>query len=502
MKIFKKQENPETAPSVLEQGKTASNAGNFFHSKRLKHSGLAVGLTVIVIVAVVLLNFVMSALAARYPMSIDMTKDKAFQLSQQSKDYIAGLEKDVSIKVLASQQTFTGLNDYYAQAAQIIELYGKFSDKIKVEYVDLVQNPQLENQYADLSPSNYDILIICGDQIVKLSPTDLFNVEQSYYGGQIASSKAEQAMTSAIVQVTDENKVKVAVLSGHGEADITDFTGLLTTNNYEIIDHSVVTEDIPDEVSVVILAAPAKDYTVEELSRLDKFLEGDGKSVVYLADAGQPDTPNLDAFLAEWGIKVGSGLTFETNASMVFNQNSFFTIVNYASDRFAGSLISDKIVMTLPYSRPMEKLFDEKGTVKVEELLSFSETAGVMPKDATEDYAPSDEDMVGPFPGLLYATNTSADGKESHVVACGTYSALVSTLLESTSVGNGNYFLNMMDELSHRENNIQIVAKDISGSELGVNTAQVILLGSVFVVIVPLVVLCAGLVIWIRRRHR
>lgn len=499
-KFLKKQERQADAP--LREKNTGKKDGPFFKSRRFQHSGLAVGLTVVVIAAVVLINFVMSALAERYPMSFDMTKDKAFQLSEQSKEYIADLDREVSIKVLASQQNFTGQNDYFAQAAQVIEMYAKNSSKIKVEYVDLTQNPQIETQYAAQEPSNYDILVISGDEVAKLSPTDLFNVENSLYGTQILSSKAEQTMTSAIVRVTDDNKVKVAVLSGHGEQEITDFTNLLATNNYEIVSHSVVTGDIPDDVRVVLMAAPAGDYTAEELSRLDQFLEGDGKTLLYFADAAQPDTPNLDAFLAEWGIKVGDGLAFETDANRVFNQNLFFTVVDYASERFAGKLISDKMIMSLPYSVPLEKVFDSKGTVTVEELLSFSETAGIMPKDATEDFTPTEENIVGPFPGLLFATNTAADGRQSHVAACGSVSALVSTLLESTSVGNGNYFLTMINELADKEDSLQLVSKDISGSELGINSAQQILLGAVFVVVVPLVVLCAGIVIWVRRRHR
>lgn len=52
----------------------------------------------------------------------------------------------------------------------------------------------------------------------RLDAYDLFNVESgSITGSYITSSKAEQAMTSAIMNVTSEAQVKAAVLSGHGE---------------------------------------------------------------------------------------------------------------------------------------------------------------------------------------------------------------------------------------------------------------------------------------------
>lgn len=149
-KLFSKDQTKEKANLPAASGEAVKKKASFWKTKKFKHSGFAVGITVIVIVVVVLFNFLMSALSERYPMSIDMTQDKAFEISQETRDYVAGLDKEVQIRVLASEQNFVGQNDYFAQAAQIIDMYAKISDKITVEYIDLVQNPQLESQYADL----------------------------------------------------------------------------------------------------------------------------------------------------------------------------------------------------------------------------------------------------------------------------------------------------------------------------------------------------------------
>lgn len=82
--------------------------------------------------------------------------------------------------------------------------------------VDLLENPSLAYQYEDVQIG--DIVVSCGTRSQTLDAYDLFNVESgSYYGSYITSSKAEQAMTSAIMNVTSEAQVKAAVLSGHGE---------------------------------------------------------------------------------------------------------------------------------------------------------------------------------------------------------------------------------------------------------------------------------------------
>lgn len=501
-KLFSKDQTKEKANLPAASGEAVKKKASFWKTKKFKHSGFAVGITVIVIVVVVLFNFLMSALSERYPMSIDMTQDKAFEISQETRDYVAGLDKEVQIRVLASEQNFVGQNDYFAQAAQIIDMYAKISDKITVEYIDLVQNPQLESQYADLEIADYDILITSGEDATTVSPYDLFNTMQTYYGYQIISSKAEQTMTSAIMRVTDENKVKIAVLNGHGEDPLTYFAELMVQNNYEVIEHSVVTEDIPDDVKVAWMAAPTSDYSVEELSRIDDFLERDGTTLIYLGDASQPDIPNLDAFLAEWGIQIDDGLIYETDGNMYFNQNPFFTIVNYASDRFGADLMEQNIAISMPYASPMTQLFDSQGDVQVRELLSFSETTGIMPADADENFTISSDSASGPYPALLYSTKTRSDGSMSHVLAGSSVTGLISTLLESTSVGNGEYFLSVLADLAQREDALNLVDKNISGSELGVNSTQAIFLGAVFVVALPLVVLVTGIAIWLRRRHR
>ena len=91
----------------------------------------------------------------------------------------------------------------------------------------------------------------------------------SYYGSYITSSKAEQAMTSAIMNVTSETQVKAAVLSGHGEQSPDGLTALMEDNNFEIVTVSPATEEIPSDVDVLIWMAPTNDPDQERQCRLD-----------------------------------------------------------------------------------------------------------------------------------------------------------------------------------------------------------------------------------------
>ena len=51
--------------------------------------------TAIVIVGILLLNIIVGALADRFPFTIDMSSDKVFTLSEESKAVAESIEKDV-----------------------------------------------------------------------------------------------------------------------------------------------------------------------------------------------------------------------------------------------------------------------------------------------------------------------------------------------------------------------------------------------------------------------
>ena len=165
------------------------------------------------------------------------------------------------------------------------------------EYViDLLENPSLLSNYEDVQIG--DIIISSSRRSQKLDAYDLFNVESgSYYGNYITSSKAEQAMTSAIMNVTSETQVKTAILTGHGEQYPDGFASLLTSNNFEVTSLNPTVEEIPEDVDVLIWMAPTNDPDQEVLDRLDEYLSQEEKTLLYFADTTQPELPRLDAFL-------------------------------------------------------------------------------------------------------------------------------------------------------------------------------------------------------------
>ena len=73
-------------------------------SRRLRHGTMATVLSVCFVAAVVLVNVIVSILVERYPLTVDLTSNKVFELSQESIDYVSGLDKDINVYVLATKR--------------------------------------------------------------------------------------------------------------------------------------------------------------------------------------------------------------------------------------------------------------------------------------------------------------------------------------------------------------------------------------------------------------
>ena len=87
----------------------------------------------------------------------------------------------------------------------IINKYALYSDHIKISYIDLYSDVDFAARYPDEQLTYGQILLECGDRHQTLSAYDLFDVDEQY--GSIQSSTTEQAMTSAIMNLTDSNPI-------------------------------------------------------------------------------------------------------------------------------------------------------------------------------------------------------------------------------------------------------------------------------------------------------
>lgn len=467
-------------------------------------------LLALLVAATFLLNLVVLQLDDRYGLTLDLTANAAFQPGAETRALLAGLDQDVAIYVLAAPDAFGG-SPYLVQAQRMIAQYPRLSPRVSLTYVDYVLDPTFASRYPDLTLSQGDVLVTCGDRVKQIGLGELFNYTYTDTGQlAIVSSRAEEALTSAILYVTSERDVHVAVLTGYDVAEMPAFTDLLTANNYVVTPVNLTTEPLDDRYDLAVLLAPRIDLSPEALKKLDDFLYNQGaygKTLFYTTDVAQPDLPNLDAFLKEWGLVVGDGAVFETTAERTFQYQPYYPTAAYVDEARRDELLDPSAPMLLPLARPLEVLFSMRDNRYTEVLLQFSETAGVRPPDATDDFVAADAERWGPLPALVLAStriygNTGVTQFRSNLVVSASTAMLDASALQSTALANSPYLLNLINSLCERTDAVNIAPKSLAGNALAISTAEMNTLGIVLVGVVPLGILLAGIAVWLSRRYQ
>jgi ABC-type uncharacterized transport system involved in gliding motility auxiliary subunit len=456
----------------------------------------------------VLLNVVITALFIRYPLDIDLTEDQIFEVSTDTKEYLKNLKKDVTIYVLNTEDRFTttGPTEYFIQANQVIHKYEQLSSRVKLEYIDLIRNPDFSARYPEETLNMNDILVTSGGNSRIVSSMDLFNIRSSYYGSYVASSKAEQTMTSALLNVTSDKKFLAALIQGHSESDVSGFTDLLRLNTWDTVSVNLLTEDIPAETTLLILANPSRDLDIEELRKLDAFLgESHDRTLFCLSSIDQPPLPNLNDFLKEWGLAIEPGMVFETSNTRILMSTPYIAFADFAEDKYAKNASEKGLFPVIPQSRPLKILWEAGGWRTTTALIKTSATSGIRPADAPLDWAPGPS-LTGNVPILalssFYRTNPQSEALSGHVLLCGSTWSLDQAMLGNLNFANSAYFLDLLGQLAKRDDQIYVQDKTLGFSELRVTGEQVIIFTLIFAILLPLGVLIAGIVVWLRRRHK
>ena len=460
----------------------------------------------LLIAGIFLINAIALVLSNRYTLSVDLTANAAYEIGAETKAVLDALTKDVAIDVLSAESGFGG-DPYLVQAKHILQRYPQYSGRVTLRFIDYSADPSFAAAHPDLSLSDGDILVSCGARVKQLKLSRLFNYAYDAAGGiTVQSSRAEEAVTAAILYVLSEKDVHVGVVYGHGEQETGNFTALLVNNNFTLKKAILATDDV-GSFDMLLITAPQTDFSEDDIRALDSFLSSGGqfgKTVFYTASVTQAPLPNLETFLSEWGLSLGEGVVFETKAERTYQYQPYYPIANIVSDSYREQLIDAQTPMLMPLSRPMRLLFASRDGYYTETLLQFASTAAVRPADAGDGFKAADAAGYGPMPALALLTRRVTDGggtRQSNLVVSASTEMLSELSLQNSSLANAELLLNLTNALTERGDAISIAPKSLAGKTLGINSRQVTTLGVLLGGILPLAILLAGVGVWLYRRH-
>lgn len=533
-----------------------------FNKKKLKYGSVAVVITVVFIAVVVFVNLIAEILTDKKNLKLDLTAQKYYEVSQDTIDYIKDIKKDVVIDVMYQKENFEK-SSYMKMVLETLNKYQQNSDHIEVEFHDIVSEPDVINKYSDVYSGTIQqgsIVVACGDRVKVISSIDdLFTIDTSSYyqtgSSTITGYKGEQELTSAVMSVTDANPKKAAFITGYNGSSIyhsynsnavNSLYNLMNKNGYEISQIDILNDDLsPDDYDIVVLPAPVNDLTTDCISKLDDFLYNGGKldrNMIYIADIFQYKTPNIDDFLEIWGIEVGDSVVYESNADKnqkvtISTGSAEAPIVSSVDDDFTSELSNTKLPIVAPVSRNINLLFDANVDRTTNSLLQTSDTAYLYPLNmksvdeakaeaAEQEQAASDAEnsteateeeteATTKFDTetaekatqnvMALAKKTNTENNETHtnnLLVIGGMSLVDPNLTSSATYNNAEFIVNAINQICGKENGIIIAEKSLTQTTIDITAAQITTIRRIIEYVIPLIVIAAGIFVYVWRKNR
>lgn len=492
------------------------------HKDKFKHGSLSVAFTAIFIAVIIVINILVSALTDRFPsMNFDLTLEGLNTLSEESLDVAKNVENETTIYIIGAEDAIRGDEVYssyglqYSQVANLADRLAEANSKIKVEFIDPDRNPSFISEYSEEALNSGKVLVKSEKRYKVLSVTDMFSIaSDSDTGEYLYYSMVDGALANALYLVNLDNVPVIAFATGHGEmlsseqGTISSLTGLLDDNNFLVEEFNILTEDIPENTSVVFIGTPTQDYTSEEIAKLETFIsDPDMASSRSLYFTGYPTQnwdamPNLRSFLNEWGLNPTVGVIQESDSNRylsVGDGQATYIMADVNSDYLDGAYSN----LIMPGSAAIELLFGSNNKIVTYSLVETADTAYIT---SVEEAAQEDPDTdVYTIVALAQRYVNDTGSIQANIIMDGCSASYTANFLGNNTFGNKALTTDMFKMLTNTNDTrvgltvsqTQTNTLDISASAAIINLVGLIL----FVMIVPIAVLAAGLVVFLRRRH-
>lgn len=493
----------------------AGSSAQLGKKRRMKIGALALISTIVVIAAVIAVNYFVDYIADRYVLEIDMTSKGEYEISDETVQLLSTLSEPITITVLCDETDYNNNSDL-RRLPKVLQRYEQLSHgNVTVKYINAVNNPAIFSQYDQLGDlSSGDIIVESSKRYKSMSPYDLLEYQSSNNSSTSGSSsnetkyltglRAEQRLTSAILYVTANKVPKAAYLTGHQEStEHETLDTLLTSANYDTQELSLMQEGkVPDDVDMLLILQPQGDFTTEEIDALDEFMSNGGKMIVSYA-SNTPTLTNLEEYFTEWGVAYDDKMVYDNERC--FAGTNFYLMPNVSTVEGLTDNLDTKSYVIIPGARPITTLWEQDNWRGTQVLMSTSNNSYAKDLSSeTTNYEQSDTDETGPFNvGVLSYQNSMHNLNSTYSYALFLNAGFLSdSTLDNTAFLNKDYVLAALNFMTDDSEAVSIASKDLTSTTLAVPGSAKSVLFYLLILIIPGVCLVGGIAVWARRRHK
>ena len=306
---------------------------------------------------------------------IDISPEGLYTVTDAMKKEVSELDTDVEILFLMDEDKLLNhdlLRYIYIMSRKLSDE----SEHITVRAVDLGRDPTAADAFKTAQGTSIrtsDVIVHSGGRYKILSADSFFGVDSDTGSDEYISFNGEYRLATAILSVTTyPNGPYAYFATGHGERyyvegdagsdpSLSAFAELLRDTGLKVGKVNLdEVEAVPDDCVLLLFVGTETDYDAGDiydynspsaLKKLDKYLF-EKKSVMFFRDALASPLPNIEDYLAEWGIGFSSTHLTSPDASL--------------ADITTGEKNGDRLIAAYP-----DKDYDAPGYELIKDIASL-----------------------------------------------------------------------------------------------------------------------------------
>jgi ABC-type uncharacterized transport system involved in gliding motility auxiliary subunit len=417
-----------------------------------------------------------------YHVSRDITQSTRNTLTKGSLDVLKQMKGPVNIRVFVSQD-----NEYRKTIHDFMSRYQRSKPDMHVKFINPAEFPKMAQ-----------------DEGIKAEGELV--VEYQKRTEHLAPPYIEQDMTNLLVRLARTNQHAVMYLDGHGERnliglknhDIGEFGRQLEKRGFKLANPDLtIAQGVPSNGAMLVIASPQVDVTEVEVKKILDYIKAGG-NVLWLMD--DEKLHGLQPVAEYLGLEITPGTVIDLSSA----QYGADPKVAFASQYGEHPITKNFMLRTLfPQAFKLDAHDSFEYGWKVSHLIEVAPN-GWLETGKMEDKVKFDQksDIAGPI-NIAVALERPYGKKGQRAVVVGNANFLSNTFIANG--GNLDLGINMVNWLAGDDRLITIQPKPLKDVNViipatagGKVVAFAIFVGLRW--IVPIILLVAGIVIWLRRR--
>ena len=468
------------------------------------------------------LNF----LASRHYLKHDFSENRMNSLSPESVAYIENLKAPVEIYMTIREPDSQGADqalvaESKAMVAEIERLLSQYEyesmsggeRKIRFQKVDPLADRRKGEELVRRFGNDVEgvVIVASGDKHKKILLTDIYDIEDN----RRVNFKGEQAVSSALLSVSNPKQNKIYFLTSHGElsyksADakrgLSELGNALSLRGYKLGELDLSSQgSVPADADMLIIAAPQTAMLAREVDAIRKYLlNSNGRVVMFL---GLGPIYGLEDVLFEWGLRADDMQVADTGEY----ESTTGDLITRSYPQKPHPIVKYLVGLELPVQfgtvRPVREDLGAPidGNLKLWPLIGSSQTSWAdraYKRDKVLSFH-GDVDLPGPLPLAMLATRSGGgdlgvDIRGGRLAVFGDEDFITNGRFNG--LGNSKLALNTINWMFDETSSLNIPPRKVDRYTLTISRGDIWSLTLRFLGL-PFAVLLAGLATYILRRQ-